>query len=220
MQDVIVVTGASGALGQALLERLTAAGKAVVAVQRSSATTAGAALSVQADLADEQAAAQAFAQIGERFGSISGLVNAAGGFAWEKVEGGSLATWKRMFAINLKTALNGCEAALPLMREGSAIVNIGAASALKAGVGVAAYTASKSAVMRLTESLAAELKPRIRVNAVLPSIIDTPANRRDMPDADFGKWVSTDELANVIAFLLSDEASAITGALVPVTGRG
>lgn len=222
MEDVIVVTGATGALGKAVVERLSQTGRKVVAVQRSGGATAGsgAALVVaEGDLSDEAKAARAFMRIGETCGSIAGLVNVAGGFAWEKVEGGSQSTWDRLFAINLRTAFNSCNAAIPLIRPGGSIVNLGAATATKAGTGLAAYAASKSGVARLTESLAEELKPGIRVNAVLPSIIDTPANRRDMPDADFGKWVSPLELANVIAFLLSDEATAVTGALIPVTGR-
>lgn len=101
----------------------------------------------------------------------------------------------------------------------SAIVNVGAASPDRGELGMRAYAASKSAVARLTESLAAELKPNIRVNAALPSIIDTPANRRAMPHADFGKWVPPVEVANVILYLLSSKASGVTGALVPVTGR-
>lgn len=222
MEDVVVVTGATGALGQAVVARLAGQGRYVVAVQRSAAApaAAGAALVVaEGDLADEANAARTFARIGESVGRVAGLVNVAGGFAWETIEGGSLATWERLFDINLKTALNSCRAALPLLREGGAIVNLGAISAAKAGAGLGGYAASKSAIARLTESLAEELKPRIRVNAVLPSIIDTPANRRDMANADFSKWVSPLELANVIAFLLSDEASGITGALLPVTGR-
>lgn len=98
-------------------------------------------------------------------------------------------------------------------------MNIGAAAAHKGELGIGAYTASKSAVARLTESLAAELKPHIRVNAVLPSIIDTATNRGQIPNADFSKWVTPLEVANVIAFLLSDKASGVTGALVPITGR-
>jgi NAD(P)-dependent dehydrogenase (short-subunit alcohol dehydrogenase family) len=114
------------------------------------------------------------------------------------------------------------QAALPhLRRRGSGrIVNIGANAATRAGAGMGAYTASKSGVARLTEALAEELKDdRITVNAILPSIIDTPPNRSDMPDADFDRWVKPDQLAGVIAFLLSDRASAITGALLPVVGR-
>lgn len=222
MRDVVVVTGATGALGQAVVARLAAQGRYVVAVQRSASAAAGsgAALVVaEGDLAEEDNAARAFGRIAESVGRIAGLVNVAGGFAFEKVEDGRLSTWERLFHVNVKTAFNSCRAALPLLGQGGAIVNVGAAAALRAGVGVAAYAASKSAVARLTESLAEELKPRIRVNAVLPSIIDTPANRRDMPDADFGSWVSAAELAEVIAFLLSDQASGITGALLPVTGR-
>ena len=148
------------------------------------------------------------------------VANSAGGFAWERISGGSGGTWDRLFALNVKTALNACQAALPVFAAGGAIVNVGAAAAGKADVGMAAYAASKSGVARLTEALAAELKPRgIRVNVVLPSVIDTPANRADMPDADFSAWVTPDELANVIAFLLSAEAGAITGAAIPVTGR-
>lgn len=221
MQDAIVVTGATGALGRAVIERLAQAGRTVVAFQRSSpAAMPGASLTVaEGDLSDDANARRAFTRVGEHFEKIGGVVNVAGGFAWEKIEGGSLSTWERMFAMNLKTAFNSCNAAIPLIRTGGAIVNLGAMSATQSGAGVGAYTAAKSGVARLTESLAAELKGRIRVNAVLPSIIDTPSNRRDMPESDFSKWVSPVELANVIAFLLSDEASAITGALIPVTGR-
>ncbi|MCY1454645.1 3-oxoacyl-[acyl-carrier-protein] reductase FabG [compost metagenome] len=114
------------------------------------------------------------------------------------------------------------KAALPLLTQGThgRIVNIGAGAALKAGMGMGAYAASKAGVARLTESLAEELKDTgVTVNAVLPSIIDTLQNRADMPDADFSRWVSPAELAAVILFLLSSEASAVTGALIPVSGR-
>jgi NAD(P)-dependent dehydrogenase (short-subunit alcohol dehydrogenase family) len=98
------------------------------------------------------------------------------------------------------------------------VVNIGAASAINAGAGMGAYAAAKAGVHKLTESLAQELKGKVTVNAVLPSILDTPVNRADMPDADFGKWVQPKDLAAVILFLASPEAGAITGALIPVTG--
>ena len=104
------------------------------------------------------------------------------------------------------------------MRRGR-IVNVGAMGALQAGSGMGAYAASKAGVHRLTEALAAEWKGRITVNAVLPSTIDTPANRASMPRADFTKWVTPQELAEVILFLVSDAASAVTGALLPVSGR-
>jgi 3-oxoacyl-[acyl-carrier protein] reductase len=127
-----------------------------------------------------------------------------------------------MYAMNLKTALNACKAALPYLLESGAgrIVNVGAQSALHASSGFGPYAGSKSAVHRMTESLADELKLKgVTVNAVLPSIIDTPMNRRDMPKADFSHWVAPADLAAVMLFLASDEAKAVTGALIPVSGR-
>jgi NAD(P)-dependent dehydrogenase (short-subunit alcohol dehydrogenase family) len=215
----IAVTGAAGTLGRTVAARLDRDGWAVVAIDLAPAPDLPA-CAVAAiggvDLTEEAATAAAFAAPGP----LAGLVNVAGGFAWETVAEGSAETWDRLYALNVKTALNASKAALPLLSAGGSIVNVGAAAAGKAETGMGAYAASKSGVARLTESLAAELKPRgIRVNAVMPSIIDTPANRADMPNADFAKWVRAEELANVIAFLLSDQASAITGAGIPVTGR-
>ena len=127
-----------------------------------------------------------------------------------------------MFAVNVKTALFTSRAAIPFLKQSGQgrIINIGANAALKAGAGMGAYAASKSGVHRLTESLAEELKADgITVNAVLPSIIDTPANRADMPKADFATWVSPRALAEVILFLASDAGAPVTGALLTVTGR-
>ena len=137
------------------------------------------------------------------------------------VTDGDPKTWQRMYALNVMTALNASRAAIPhLVSSGTGcIVNIGAMGALQAGSGMGAYAASKAGVHRLTEALATELKGKITVNAVLPSIIDTAANRASMPKADFTKWVTPKELANVILFLASDSASAVTGALLPVNGR-
>jgi NAD(P)-dependent dehydrogenase (short-subunit alcohol dehydrogenase family) len=174
------------------------------------------------DLGAEGAAAGAFAQVAQRWQRIDGLVNVAGGFAWEMVAAGSLATWDRLYAMNLRSAVAASQAVLPhLGSDGRGrIVNIGALGALKAGAGMGAYAASKAGVMRFTEALAEELKDRgITVNAVLPSIIDTPANRADMPKAAFDRWVAPAALGRVIAFLLSDAAAAITGACLPVAGR-
>ena len=126
------------------------------------------------------------------------------------------------YSLNVKTALNVCRASLPhlLGRPHARIVNIGAGAAGQAAAGMGAYAASKSAVLRLTEALAQETKEQgVNVNAVLPSIIDTPANRKDMPQADFSRWVTPEAAADVIAFLLSDAARAITGAGIPVAGR-
>ena len=222
MAGTIIVTGAAGALGRGVCERLAADGWAVTAIGHGDADALPSCAAQRlgsVDLTDEAATERAFARIGAA-GGVRGLVNIAGGFAWEKIAGGSTATWDRLYAINVATALNASKAAIPLLAWGGAIVNVGAAAAARAETGMGAYAAAKSAVARLTEALAAELKSEgIRVNAILPSIIDTPANRADMPDADFTKWVSVAELATVAAFLLSDQASGITGAAIPVTGR-
>jgi len=218
----VLVTGACGALGRAVAEHLAGRGAEVI---RLDIATGGAppslALAIEADLNDAQSLAEALARVRQRTDRLAGLVNIAGGFAWETLADGSLETWDRLYRLNLRSAVAMSMAALPLLRAGGgAIVNVGAAAAAKAGVGMAAYAASKAGVARLTESLAEEMKDEgVRVNAVLPSIIDTPANRAAMPDADFGRWVAPDALAKVIAFLLSDDASAITGASIPVTGR-
>ena len=162
------------------------------------------------------------ASVKAKFGRLDALLNIAGGFQWDTIADGKVDGWDRMYAMNLKTALNACKAALPYFMESGAgrIVNVGAQSALHAASGFGPYAASKSAVHRLTESLADELKLKgVTVNAVLPSIIDTAQNRRDMPNADFTRWVAPADLAAVILFLASDEAKAVTGALIPVSGR-
>ncbi len=218
----VVVTGAAGALGQTLAALLADSGHAVTGIDIAEALEVdGLTLGLGGvDLGDADRVATAMSKAAEAGGSIDGLVNVAGGFVWETVADGSAETWDRMYEINVRTALNACRAALPHLREPASIVNVGAGAAAKATLGMGAYAASKAGVARLTEALAEELKGNaIRVNAVLPSIIDTPANRRDMPDADFSSWVTGTELAHVIRFLLSSDASGVTGALVPVSGR-
>ena len=156
-------------------------------------------------------------------GGLDVLVNVAGGFTWETLEGGSIASWARMQTMNLMTAVTITQAALPLLKASPAgrVVNIGAGAAIKAGMGMGAYAASKSGVHRLTEALAEELAgTSVTVNAVLPSIIDTPANRADMPDADTSTWVQPAALAEVIQFLASNAARSISGALIPVSRGG
>ncbi|TXI83341.1 MAG: SDR family oxidoreductase [Cupriavidus sp.] len=219
---VTVVTGVLGALGQAVAEAAVAAGATVVGLDRASnASLPGIEMAAAVDLGDAGAVRESFGNLASRYGHIDALVNVAGGFSWETLGGGSIETWDRLYMINLRTAVNACQAVLPyLPQAGGRIVNIGAAGAAQAGEGMGAYAASKSGVARLTEALAEELKPRdVTVNAVLPSVIDTPANRIAMPDADFSKWVSPQSLADVILFLLSERARAVTGALIPVSGR-
>jgi NAD(P)-dependent dehydrogenase (short-subunit alcohol dehydrogenase family) len=222
---VILVTGAAGVLGQAVIATLVARGEAVAAVDLAPMIpAAGQRVSVGGiDLADATAGAALIAQLTgtSGAGSLTGLVNVAGGFVWETVSEGGWASWERMYRINVQTAFEATRLALPALRTSrGAIVNVSAAATARAGAGMGAYTAAKSAVSRLTEALAAEeLTNGVRVNAVMPSVIDTPANRRDMPDADPSRWVSPSEIAEVVAFLLSPAASGVTGALVPVVGR-
>ena len=221
---VIVVTGASGALGKVVAEVALARGARVAGVDYGTSQVAATPDRIEfggVDLSDTAQAKKAIDAVALHFGKIDALINIAGGFAFEAVAEGDPKTWQRMYALNVLTALNASRSAIPhLTASASArIVNIGAMGALQAGAGMGAYAASKAGVHRLTEALAAEWKGKITVNAVLPSTIDTPANRASMPKADFGKWVTPQELADVILFLASDAASAITGALLPVSGR-
>ena len=223
---VVILTGAFGALGRVVARTLAETGAHVALVD--AARTAPTDLPADAlplpgvDLADFAATQAMVGDVQRAFGRLDALVNVAGGFRWETVEGGDIATWDLMYAMNLKTALHACKAALPsLLASGrGCIVNIGAASANKAAMGMGAYAASKAGVMRLTETLAEEGKDRgLTANAILPGIIDTPTNRKDMPDADFNRWVAPQAIADVVAFLLSDAARSVTGAGIPVTGR-
>jgi NAD(P)-dependent dehydrogenase (short-subunit alcohol dehydrogenase family) len=221
---VIVVTGASGALGSVVVAAALARGARVASLGQAAPQAAAVANRIElghVDLTDPIQAKKAMDAAHAHFGKLDALINVAGAFAFETVAEGDPKTWQRMFALNVTTALNASRSAIPYLaasRSGR-IVNIGATGALQAGSGMGAYAASKAGVHRLTEALAAEWKGRITVNAVLPSIIDTAANRAGMPDADFAKWVTPEELASVILFLASDAASGITGALIPVPGR-
>jgi NAD(P)-dependent dehydrogenase (short-subunit alcohol dehydrogenase family) len=221
---VIVVTGASGALGKVVAEIALARGARVAGVDHAASQLPATGNRIElggVDLTDAAQAKTAIDTVAAHFGKIDALVNIAGGFAFEAVAEGAAKTWQRMYALNVLTALNASRSAIPhLAASGTGrIVNVGAMGALQAGAGMGPYAASKAGVHRLTEALAAEWKGKITVNAVLPSTIDTPANRASMPKADFGKWVTPQELANVILFLASDAASAVTGALLPVNGR-
>lgn len=221
---VVIVTGASGALGKVVTEIALARGARVAGVDFSAhqvATTANRIELGGVDLSDAAQAKKAIDDAATHFGRLDALVNIAGGFAFETVAEGDPKTWQRMYALNVLTALNASRSAIPYLAASGAgrIVNVGAMGALQAGSGMGAYASSKAGVHRLTEALAAEWKGKITVNAVLPSTIDTAANRASMPTADFTKWVTPEELANVILFLVSDGASAVTGALLPVSGR-
>jgi len=225
---VYAITGAFGALGTAVAKAAAAEGARLALIDFAATAPAGLPSGDDVlvlggvDLTDPAAAKAAVDAVTARFGGLDVLINVAGGFRWELHEGGEPETWSKMFLMNVQTAANISRAAVAALKasQSGRIVNIGANGAVKAGTGMGAYAASKAGVHKLTEALAEELKASgVTVNAVLPSILDTPVNRADMPDADFSTWVKPEELASVILFLASEQASAVTGALVPVTGR-
>lgn len=215
-ENTIVVTGAMGALGREVCNTLEAQSARVIRLDLAADTEHSDSYTV--DLTDLEATRRCFSKIGR----FDGLVNLAGGFSmgresWQERDD----EWDLMFKLNVTTMRNAIKAAVPLLleRQSGNIVNVGAYGAREGQGLMGAYCAAKSVVMRLTESLAEELKGKgINVNAVLPTVIDTPANRAAMPEVDPGNWVSPGDLANVIAFLASPAARAVHGALVPVRG--
>lgn len=228
---VVVVTGAFGALGSAVARAFAARGARValldVAPQPAPPLRAefgnGHLLLGGVDLSEMEDTRKAMAAVAMRFGGIDVLVNVAGGFRWQTLADGEVETWDQLYSMNLRTAVVSCKAALPALieRGRGRIVNVGAGAAARAAAGMGAYAASKSGVQRLTESLSEEVKDHgITVNAILPGTIDTPRNRADMPDADFSRWVRPEGIAEVIVFLASEAAGAVTGAAIPVAGRG
>jgi NAD(P)-dependent dehydrogenase (short-subunit alcohol dehydrogenase family) len=225
---VVIVTGAAGNVGSALAGLLASRGARIAAVDtardRLEAVTASLpgpghlALS-NFDLTDPSATTALITEVQRTCGRLDGVGTTVGGFAMAKLADADLQQWDAMFSLNVKTTWNIYRAAVPVMRAtgGGALVAIGSVVGLKTGAELAAYGATKGAVMRLTESLADELRAdHIRVNAVLPTTIDTPQNRAAMPGADAARWVTPSEVAEVIAFLLSDRASGVTGALLQV----
>ena len=224
------MTGAFGALGGAVARRFASRGVRLGLLGREPVPAAlrqefGAAhvLLGGVDLTVQEAASAAMQSVAAATGGFQVLVNVAGGFRWETLAEGDVSTWELMFAMNLKTAVVASKAALPhlIAAGGGRIVNIGAGAAGRAAAGMGAYAASKAGVERLTEALAAELRDRnVTVNAILPGTIDTAANRAAMPDADVARWVEPEAVADVVVFLASDAARAVTGAALRVFGRG
>lgn len=222
-ERVVAITGGHGVLGSAIVKAALAAGLQVAVIDhaRGHAAPDGVLELGGVDLTDAAQAQQAVEAVVERFGRLDALLNIAGGFIWQPTDAADPA-WERMYALNVLTALNASRAAVPYLTasDEGRIVNVGSAAALKAGGGMGPYAAAKAGVHSLTQAMAEELKAtRVTVNAVLPSIIDTPANRKDMPEADPSHWVAPADLAHTILFLASPQARAITGALLPVTGR-
>ena len=219
----VLVTGACGIVGTALWQALTRAGYNVIGVDMANELpfdNAKVDFRGGIDLANEAAVTGLAETLKQEGYALNGLVNIAGGFVWEEALSGDSSTWTRMFQINLMTALNTCKAMAPLLTNPGAIINIGAAAADKASAGMGAYTASKSAVIKLSEALNEELRANgVRVNVISPTIVDTPTNRNDMPDAAFDDWVSPAQIADLTAFLLSDAALAINGENIRIRGK-
>jgi NAD(P)-dependent dehydrogenase (short-subunit alcohol dehydrogenase family) len=226
MARSVIVTGGFGVLGQAVAQAFAAQGDRVARIDYApeARTPLLGALDIGGvDLTDATSTQNALAQVTAAHGGIDVLVNVAGGFVWETLESGSLATFAKMHAINLLTAATITQLALPELKTSQAgrIINIGAGGAVKAATGMGAYAASKSGVHRFTEALADELTgTSVTANAILPSIIDTPTNRADMPESDFSTWVTPEAAAKVIVLLASPDAGAISGALIPVSRGG
>ncbi len=223
MAQSVIVTGGFGALGQVVAKAFADRGDKVARVDFAPTAPSplpGALDIGEVDLTDAKATQAVLDQVTAAHGGIDVLINVAGGFTWETMEDGSLDSWARMQAMNVMTAATITKLALPELKKSAQgrIINMGAGGAVKADMGMGAYAASKAGVHKLTEALAVELMgTSVTVNAILPSIIDTPTNRNDMPDADPKGWVTPQGIADVMLFLASPASGAVTGALIPAT---
>ena len=231
-RSVILVAGGTGGLGRAVSLAFLIEGALVVATYRSQtefdelAQAAGADAARleghRVDVTDEAAARALIEAVVARHGRLDALVNTVGGYAGGvKLAELDTKVMDHMLALNLRSGYALARAVLPAMVSGGrgSIVNIAARAALEPTAGAAAYAASKAAALALMSALAAETSGTgVRVNSVLPSVIDTPANRKAMPKADFAKWPKPEEIARVILFLCSDDAAVIHGAAIPVYG--
>lgn len=229
--ECIIVTGASGNLGFVVSRLLAERGAQVVCVDRNDANFAEISKGLDPerlllisgrDLGDKASVDSVVADAVARFGRVTGLVNTVGGFSTGKVTEEALEQWDLMMLLNAKIALVTSAAVLPAMMAAGhgRIVHIAAQPGIKAASGQAAYAASKAAVIRVMESIAAEhRRDRITANCVLPGTIDTPKNRAAMPDAKTDTWIQPIAIAELIAYLMSDAGAVVTGAAIPATGQ-
>ncbi len=231
---VALITGASGALGGVVARRLLNAGARVALFDRNAGRLEQDFPELEqdprrvavfvCDLADAAAVELAVRKATTRFGRLDVVLNIAG--AWKPggdVESTPDETWRTLWEANFLSTLHVCRATLPKLKEqgSGAVVNVGAKASLAGGAGASAYSVAKTAVLRLTESIAEEGKAQgVRANLVLPGTIDTPANRKAMPETDTALWVAPEALADAILFLASDLSRGVTGAAIPVFGRG
>ncbi|HLF41575.1 MAG TPA: SDR family NAD(P)-dependent oxidoreductase [Acidimicrobiia bacterium] len=227
---VAIVTGGTGALGRAVTRLFLAEGADVTVTSRRPAERDALAAqlpvaardrlhAVAADVTDAASVGRLVTEVTTRTGRLDVLVNVAGGFAAGDLLATDETVWDRMLALNLASAYLCCRAALPAMiaAGGGRIVNVGSRSVVPPQGGFIAYTVAKAGVIALTQALAHEVRRhRVTVNAVLPSTMDTEANRQAMPGADPSQWVTPESVAAAIAFLASDAAAGVTGSLVAV----
>jgi NAD(P)-dependent dehydrogenase (short-subunit alcohol dehydrogenase family) len=231
---IAIVTGAVGNLGMATARAFQQAGAKTVLVDRSPDRVREAFKDISGsadhllvggiDLSEATSLGKLIEHTLDKFERIDALVNTVGGYRGGKpVHEADLLDWDFLFNVNLRTTLLCCRAVIPQMlkQQRGKIINVASRDALSGSAGYAAYSASKSAVLRLTESLAAELKAsNINVNCIMPGTIDTPQNRAAVPNGDFRTWVEPAAIAEVITFLASDASRAINGAALPVYGKG
>lgn len=217
---VVIITGATGGLGQSVTADFSNAGGTVfVAERHSSKSLPDGVQSVTADVTHESDVQRLVTEVKNKTGRIDCLINLVGGFAMGRLTETNPSDWSKMLTLNLTAAFLLSRAVVPSMIEqGSGrVIHIGARAAIDPFPGAAAYLVSKSGLVAMIKVLALELAGSgVNVNGVLPTIIDTPGNRQNMPDADFTKWVRPESIAQLLVFLASDEASAINGALIPI----
>lgn len=231
---VIIVSGAAGNLGRAVARAAPPLGARVVLVDRAPdrlqslfpdlCASDRHMLATGVDAGSPEQAHSLVETVVARFGRVDGLVNAIGAFrGGATVDKESIETWDALMSANFRATLHACRAVAPVMRRqrGGRIVNVASRDGVAGRAGLGAYCVSKAAVIRLTETLADELKQvDVTSNCIMPGVLDTPDNRARTPDADFSTWVDPSDAASVALFLLSDGARAVTGAVVPVSGRG
>lgn len=229
--DIVLVTGAAGNLGAAVARELASQGFRLALAERSPEKLGALVATLPpgtdclklpgVDLGDFAACQRAVDAVAARFGGLGGLVNTVGGFDMAPVSGAGLEQWDHLLGLNARTAYAISAAVLPVMQQAGygRLLHVAAAPGLKAAAKQAAYAASKAAVIRLTEALAAENREHaITANCVLPGTLDTPQNREAMPQADRSGWLAPASLARLMAFLVSQSAGAVTGAAIPATG--
>lgn len=227
-----LITGGTGGLGVSVLEEFLSGGAKVLTTYIDEHQ-----LKYAQDVKEKYGASLSFAKVDitktkqteklidrtvKKLGRIDILVNIVGGFAMAGITETDDETWDRMLNMNLRSVFLMTRAVVPVMKKQKygRIINIGARPALQGAAGMSAYGASKAGVINLTQSVAAEMKDSgINVNAIIPGTMDTPHNRKEMPNADFKKWVKPEEIAKVISFLCSEEGDYVTGAVVPVLGK-